>query len=138
MIRTQTDIVNGRETVTAIWLVRGDDERIDVPLYVAKNDELIPYEMQPGDTVTLTVRKEPDADSPILLQITGAPGQTVIPIRHADTKNLPLGRYSADIQLLTADGLRKTVWPDFEAGSSNRWKVRNTRNFYLVSEVTML
>lgn len=138
MIRTQTDIVNGRETVTAIWLVRGDDERIDVPLYVAKNDELIPYEMQPGDTVTLTVRKEPDADSPILLQITGAPGQTVIPIRHADTKNLPLGRYSADIQVLTADGLRKTVWPDFEAGSSNRWKVRNTRNFYLVSEVTML
>ena len=138
MIRTQTDIVNGRETVTAIWLVRGDDERIDVPLYVARNDELVPYEMQPGDTVTLTVRNEPDADSPILLQITSAPGQTVIPIRHADTKNLPLGHYSADIQLLTADGLRKTVWPDFEAGSSNRWKVRNTRNFYLVSEVTML
>lgn len=138
MIRTQTDIVNGRETVTAIWLVRGDDERIDVPLYVARNDELVPYEMQPGDTVTLTVRNEPDADSPILLQITSAPGQTVIPIRHADTKNLPLGRYSADIQLMTADGLRKTVWPDFEAGSSNRWRVRNTRNFYLVSEVTML
>lgn len=138
MIRTQTDIVNGRETVTAIWLVRGDDERIDVPLYVARNDELVPYEMQPGDTMTLTVRNEPDADSPILLQITSAPGQTVIPIRHADTKNLPLGRYSADIQLFTADGLRKTVWPDFEAGSSNRWRVRNTRNFYLVSEVTML
>ena len=138
MLRMQTDVVNSRETVTAIWLVRGDDERIEVPLYVDSSGELVPYEMRPGDSLTLTVRDVPDAASPIILQVTSAPGQTVIPIRHADTKDLPLGRYSADIQLCTADGLRKTVWPDFEAGNSNRWRARNTRNFYLVSEVTML
>lgn len=73
-----------------------------------------------------------------VMQISGVPGRNVIPVRHEDTKDLAVGRYSADIQLMTADGLRKTVWPDFEAGSSKRWRMQNTKNFCIVSEATML
>lgn len=138
MLRTVTEMVNGREAVTQIWMVRGDDERIEVPLYVVENGERVDFEMAAGDVLTLTVRELPDAAAPVLMQISGAPGQNVIPIRHEDTKDLAVGRYSADIQLMTADGLRKTVWPDFEAGSSKRWRMQNTKNFCIVSEVTML
>ena len=138
MLRTVTEVVNGRETATQIWMVRGDDERIEVPLYVVENGERVDFEMAAGDVLTLTVRELPDAAAPVLMQISGAPGQNVIPIRHEDTKDLAVGRYSADIQPGPAGGLRKTVWPDFEAGNSKRWRMQNTKNFCIVSEVTML
>lgn len=118
-----------------IYMVRGDDEVLDVTLTL--DDGETPYEMQSGDVLTLTVRREPSQDSEVLMQIPGAPGSTRIPIRHEDTAQLEYGAYSADIQLYTADGLRKTVWPVLEA-SRQRLKAGNLKNFNIASEVTML
>lgn len=120
-------------TKDAIWLVRGDDEAPEVDLTVGDGEH---YEMQPGDILTLTVRESPARESAILLQIDSAPGVNRIVIRHEDTAELEYGRYSADIQLHTADGLRKTVWPPLEPDVS-RTRTINLKNFNLVSEVTM-
>ena len=67
-----------------------------------------------------------------VMQISGVPGRNVIPVRHEDTKDLAVGRYSADIQPGPADGLRKTVWPDFEAGSPKRWRMQNMKNLHCI------
>lgn len=120
-------------TNEGIWLIRGDDEALEVDLTVGDGE---PYEMQPGDILTLTVRESPSRDDAILLQIDSAPGVNRIVIRHEDTAELEYGRYSADVQLHTADGLRKTVWPPLEPVAS-RTRPMNLRNFNLVSEVTM-
>ena len=135
-MKTVTEIINGIEAVTQLWMVRGDDESIIVPLYTGDGSNRTEYTMQPGDTLTLTVREMPDAESPVLMQIISAPGSNRIPIAHADTAQLNPGKYSADIQLHTQDGLRKTVWPDYDPSTSTRYKARNMQNFVLISEVT--
>lgn len=137
-MKTVTEIVNGKSVVSQLWMVRGDDESIIVPLYIGEGDDLAEYTMQPGDTLTLTVREMPSADSPVLLQITSAPGSNRIPIAHADTAQLDPGKYSADIQLLAQDGKRKSIWPDYDPAVSSRYKTRNMQNFVLLAEVTVL
>lgn len=118
-----------------IYMVRGDDEALDVELTL--DDGETAYEMQSGDTLTLTVRETPSRDSEVLLQITGAPGSPRIPIRHEDTAQMEYGAYSADIQLLTAEGERRTVWPTLQTGA-RRITSANLKNFNIASEVTML
>lgn len=118
-----------------IYMVRGDDEALDVTLTLDDGETV--YELQPGDVLTLTVRETPSQDSEVLLQISGAPGSARIPIRHEDTAQLEYGEYSADMQLRTADGIRKTVWPVLEA-SRQRLRAGNLKNFNIASEVTML
>lgn len=135
-MKTVTQIIGGIEAVTEVWMVRGDDEVITVPIYTG--DDRTPYEMQAGDTVTLTVRREPSQDSPVLMQVTGAPGVNRIPIRHEDTAEIEPGRYSADIQLLTAEGKRHTIWPDYDPADSARDRAKNMKNFVLIAEVTMV
>lgn len=137
-MRTVTETINGASVVTEIWMYRGDDEVIVVPLFSGSGESRTPYEMQSGDTVTLTVRETPSEESPVLLQITSAPGSNRIPIRHEDTAELAPGQYSADIQLLTADGMRKTVWPDFDPSGSNLYVGLNLKNFVIIPEVTTL
>lgn len=119
-----------------IYMVRGDDEELDV---VTKNADGTDYEMQPEDILTLTVRSKPTEDSLPLIQISSAPGSTRIVIRHEDTAEMAYGSYSADVQLMTGDGRRKTVWPDLDTGAtSTRMRASNIGNFNLASEVTML
>lgn len=119
-----------------IYMVRGDDEEIEV---VPKNADGADYEMQPDDVLTFTVRSKPAEDSLPLLQVSSIPGSARIVIRHEDTAELDYGSYSADVQLMTGDGKRKTVWPELDTGSgSTRFSAQNMRNFYLASEVTML
>lgn len=118
-----------------IWMVRGDDEALDVTLTL--DDGETPYEMQPGDVLTLTVRELPSRDSAVILQTSGVRGGNRIIIRHEDTKDVPYGAYSADIQLTTEEGERKTVWPVLVA-SSRRVTDTNLKNFNIASEVTML
>jgi len=116
-----------------VYLTRGDDAVLEMQP-VAESGEA--YAMQAGDVLTLTVREEPSAESQILFQIQSAPGSTRIVIRHEDTETVDVGRYSADIQLNTADGKRFTLWPELEG--SYRYSVRNFRNFILMPEVTRL
>lgn len=117
-----------------IYMVRGDDEEIEVAV---QNGDGTPYVVQPGDVFTLTVRENPSGESPVLLQTSSLPGSSRIIIRHADTSELNYGAYSADIQLLMADGKRKTIWPALKA-SASRLSSSNLRNFNIASEVTML
>ena len=90
--------------------------------------------MQAGDVLTLTVRALPSADSPALIQIDSLPGVNRIVLRHADTAELNVGRYSADVQLTTADGKRFTVWPTI--AGSGRYVVKSFNNFVIMPEVT--
>ena len=115
-----------------IYLTRGDDAVIDVQLTIQDGGA---YEMQPGDTVTLTVRELPKEESEIILDSSSAPGSNRIIINSADTENAEVGQYSADIELLTEDGKRYTVWPDLEG--SGRYKTGNMKNFVIMPEVTM-
>ena len=111
-----------------IYLTRGDDAVVGVEIMAGDSV----YEMADGDSIVFTVREQPNFESAVLVQIAGA-GQRIV-IRHEDTAGLEVGRYSADIQLGTAEGRRITVWPQLEG--SARYRTRNFRNFVIMPEVT--
>lgn len=115
-----------------IYLTKGDDAALEVSSIAAEDGSQ--YSMQAGDVLTLTVRALPSADSPALIQIDSLPGVNRIVLRHADTAELDVGRYSADVQLTTADGKRYTVWPTITG--SGRYLVKNLNNFVIMPEVT--
>lgn len=115
-----------------IYLTRGDDAVIDAQLTMQDGGK---YEMQPGDTVTLTVRSTPNEESEIIFSSKSAPGSNRIIINSADTQKAKAGQYSADIQLLTEDDKRYTVWPELEG--ADRYKTGNMKNFVIMPEVTM-
>lgn len=117
---------------STIYLTRGDSAALEFDL---SNESGEPYAMGELDTLALTVREIPDAASPVLLSVTGAPGATTIPLRPEDTQALEPGVYSADVQLNTEDGGVYTVWPFLEGAARRR--VRNWKNFVLMPEVTM-
>ncbi|MBQ8505881.1 MAG: hypothetical protein IJ466_00370 [Clostridia bacterium] len=117
-----------------IYIVRGDDEAIQLAIRYG-DAARTPYEMQPEDVLTLTVRQLPLQSSPVLLQVRGEAGSNRIELRHEDTATLEYGAYSADLQLTRGDGRRMTVWPT-QMGS-DRIKGRNLKNFYVAAEVTM-
>lgn len=114
-----------------IYLTRGDDAVLQMDIAAA--DGAV-YPMQAGDTLTLTVRELPDGEAAALFLSDSVPGSSRIVIRSADTAGIEPGRYSADIQLNTADGRRHTVWPELEG--SRRYTVRNLKNFAIMPEVT--
>lgn len=117
-----------------IYLRRGDDEVLEVNLNAGSDT----VQMGEGETLTLTVRELPSLDSPVIFSTTSAPGSNRIVIRHADTAGAEYGEYSADVQLLTADGLRKTVWPNIDEENLPKARAANLKNFILLPEVTML
>lgn len=115
-----------------LYLTKGDDGALEVASITdAQGTE---YGMQPGDTLTLTVREYPTNESPVLLSTTSPPGSKRILIRNADTANIEPGRYSADVQLTTNEGYRFTVWPMLEG--SKRYRTSNLKNFIVMPEVT--
>lgn len=111
-----------------IYLTRGDDAGIDVSLTAGG----VPYQMQEGDVLTLTVRERPSPDSPVLIEVHSETPH--ISITHEDTANVASGAYSADVQLLTADGKRITVFP--KPVGQHRTTALNWRNFVVMPEVT--
>ena len=115
-----------------IYLTKGDDAALEVSSIAAEDGSQ--YSMQAGDVLTLTVRALPSADSPALIQIDSLPGVNRIVLRHADTAELDVGRYSADVQLTTADGKRFTVWTTI--AGSGRYVVKSFNNFVIMPEVT--
>lgn len=115
----------------AIYITKGDDAVLEIASITAEDGSA--YELQAGDVLTLTVRAAPTSLMPVLIQIDSLPGSNRIVIRHEDTVELDVGRYSADVQLTTAEGLRNTIWP--QIGGSMRFSVRNYNNFVIMPEV---
>lgn len=115
-----------------IYLTKGDDAVLEITSIATEGGA--EYELQGTDVLTLTVRALPSAQSPALLQVDALPGSRRIVFNHDDTAELDVGRYSADVQLTTADGKRYTVWPTITG--SGRYVVKNLNNFVIMPEVT--
>ena len=115
-----------------IYLTKGDDAVLEVSSITAEDGSA--YELQAADVLTLTVRAVPSAESAVLMDIDSLPGSRRIVFRHEDTAELAVGRYSADVQLTTADGKRFTVWPTI--AGSGRYVVKSFNNFVIMPEVT--
>ena len=117
-----------------IYLTKGDDGVL--PVDVSSGDEA--YVMGEQDMLTLTVRMQPSAEFPVLLEVKSTPGSNRIIFNAADTKDLEPGEYSADIQLTDGNGKVCTVWPDWSAvAASKRYRVKNIENFVIMPEVTV-
>jgi len=116
-----------------IYLVRGDDEVLEVN--VSSDGEAV--QLAEGDTLTLTVRELPSKESREILRVTSAPGSNRIIINHSDTADAEYGEYSADVQLMTADGRRRTVWPVIDENNIPKAEAKNWKNFILLPEVTL-
>ena len=106
-----------------IYLTKGDDAVLEVVEAVLEPRAVAP--------VVVVGRC---AEGPALIQIDALPGSRRIVFRHEDTAELTVGRYSADVQLTTADGKRYTVWPTITG--SGRYVVKNLNNFVIMPEVT--
>ena len=115
-----------------IYITKGDDAVLEITSIATEGGT--EYELQGTDVLTLTVRALPSAQSPALLQVDALPGSRRIVFSHADTAELDVGRYSADVQLTTAEGKRYTVWPTITG--SGRYVVKNLNNFVIMPEVT--
>lgn len=115
----------------AIYLTRGDSAEVSIDLTTEGGET---YDLGAGDTLTLTVRKEPTATSAVVFA-KAVKGSGVIPIAPEDTREAEVGQYSADIQLTTADGEVHTVYPRLEGKA--RYRERNFKNFIIMPEVTI-
>lgn len=115
-----------------IYLTKGDDAVLEVSSIVTPSGSA--YTLQDTDVLTLTVRSLPSSQYPARIQIDALPGSKRIVIRHEDTAELDVGRYSADVQLTTAEGKRFTVWPEIAGGG--RYVVKSFNNFIIMPEVT--
>ena len=80
-----------------IKITQGDTASLKVSLKMSNGE---PYEMQAGDSLTLTVRRRPGETK--LVEITSE--TDTLEFAPADTKSLEAGAYCFDIQLSTADG----------------------------------
>ena len=115
---------------SVINLTRGDDATLIVQLTLSETEE---YEMQPDEYLVFAVREKPTSESPLLLELFSDPGSNQIDFQHDDTSELEVGAYSAELQLMTGDSNRYTVWPKLTG--SQRTSKSNRKNFYLMSEV---
>lgn len=92
------------------------------------------YIMAGTDTVELTVREKPNADSPVVLHVVGAPGVAQIVLHQQDTDIAP-GQYSGSIHL-THGECRYRIWPPLEMAKVKCWdSTKNWRNFTVCAEV---
>lgn len=123
-----TEDKNGQQVIN---LSRGDDAALEVPLKDL-NDE--PFELGETESLIFDVRVLPREDSELLVHIVSVPGTTRIVFTHDDTKDLEVGPYSAEIQLMTAEKKRITIWPEPIGKQKIRDKI-NRKNFILMPEV---
>lgn len=115
-----------------IYITRGDDAAIDVAAYLDE-EQSEEYELQDGDKFIFSVRKIASAGSELVFAVESTTGR--IFFSHEDTADKEIGKYSADIQLVTSNGDRHTIWPKFEVTKPS--KEFNYKNFCIMSEVTM-
>ena len=123
-------ISNDSSSGEVINLTRGDDAVIEVPMTI---DDKIDYDMDSNDYLIFGVREIPSPDSPLLLSIESEHGVNRIVFSHDDTKDMDIGFYSAEIQLMTSSGMIYTVWPKLTGNM--RTSKSNRKNFVLMTEV---
>lgn len=111
-----------------MYINRGDDAVFNV---IIKDDKGQNYEMVAGETLTMTVRELPTEDSEILMQIVSE--SNAFKIKHVDTCNIPIGKYSFDVQLNDRYGDIHTVFPIL----NSHGKIKNWKNFIVDPEVTI-
>lgn len=90
----------------SIEIVRGDSAEFDISLPIKDESGQVieEYELQPGDTLLFTVKKNTKT-SDVIFQKSG---QTV-QITPADTEELNYGKYVYDVQLTYESGFTDTV-----------------------------
>ena len=115
---------------SVINLTVGDDAAFTVQL---KTDEGEPYTMAQHEFLIFSVREKASLESPLLLEIASELASNEIVFTHDDTKDMAPGFYSAEVQLMTDDGKRITVWPKLQGNS--RTSATNRKNFCLMTEV---
>ena len=115
---------------SVINLTVGDDAELNVPL---KTDDGEPYEMGINEYLIFEVREKPTEESELLISLRSKAGSNDITFSHDDTKDLTPGYYSAEVQLMTGDGKRITVWP--KLSGSEKISMSNRKNFCLMTEV---
>lgn len=115
---------------SVINLTVGDDATLEIPL---KTEDGENYEMSENEYLIFSVREKPTEDSPLLIEIESDKGSNEIKISHGNTVDMNPGFYSAEVQLMTEDNKRITVWPKLEGNA--RVSVANRRNFCLMTEV---
>jgi hypothetical protein len=116
-----------------ISITKGDDAVLEIT--INRSDGTV-YELEPTDTLTLTVREKPCEACPVLLTSTSAPGSNRIILTGDGTGVICPGRYSYDVQLNRAEGTRFTVIPD-DIEPELRGRGRNWGNFIIMGEVTI-
>ena len=99
-----------------IHLTKGDSAFLNLEIY---NNQHVPYKVQDGDIITITVRNYIDNS---LVFTKSVQAGTCIAIEPTDTNAATIGRYKYDIQLETLAGEIYTIIPK--------------SNFYLEEEVT--
>jgi len=121
-------------TDTEIIMVRGDAVELDVQLYDDPDGEQ-EHEMQDGETLTLTVRKNPkgnDEEEPLISIMSE---ETSIRIPASATENLPYGAYSADIEFSSPRlASPVTIWPHRMPYDMARFGA--LKNFVIGTEIT--
>ena len=115
-----------------IFLTKGDEGVLPVDVTIHDGTA---YEMGESDFLTLSVRRLPAKDSPLLMQAKSNHGSNHIIIPAEATADMEPGKYSADIQLTDASGRPYTVWPNKTEVEPNG--NRSFNNFYLTPEVTV-
>lgn len=121
-----------------ITMFRGDTVEIEVSLVLVDdqgNEIGEEYVMQPGDVLTMTVRQRPGAEYPVEFSVSSDSNR--IYISPEDTAGMEVGKYSADIQLVSG-GKVMTIFPALDnLTDSQRSRVRAWNNFILTGEVTI-
>ena len=113
-----------------INLNKGDDAVLTVQLL---NTDGTPFTIGQSEYLIFGLREKPSPDSTMLLTIESSLGSNLIEFTHNDTKDMEVGFYSAEIQLMTEDEQRVTVWPKLVGNS--RTSKSNRKNFCLMTEV---
>lgn len=114
-----------------IKLTAGQSATINVTLTTETGER---YAMQKGDQLKLTVAESTEGGAPVLLEKIARTNPT-IKLEPSDTINIPVGQYSADIELLTVDGHVYSIYPNFTDDSRLRADM-NWRNFWVTPRVS--
>lgn len=110
-----------------IYAHHGNDGAI--PVTITKTNKQ-PYILQEGDKLKFTVRERADHESPVLLETEVT--ENLIVLTHEMMEQIPVGKYSCDLQLTRANGMVSTIFPSLAMTG----RMKNLKNFVVDAEVS--